>query len=75
MVGSSGTPWPVFTKGLRLSQVLSLNVVLKLRLLSQLSFVLYPYSQKGTLLSPRLSNNHSGFMCHVTFLFYFKLNY
>ena len=39
---------PVFTKGLRLSQVLGLNVVLKLRLLSQLSFVLNPYSQKGT---------------------------
>ena len=38
----------VFTKGFRLSQVLGLNVVLKLRLLSQLSFVLNPYSQKGT---------------------------
>ena len=35
-------------KGLRLSQVLGLNVVLKLRLLFQLSFVLYPYSEKGT---------------------------
>ena len=45
-------PWyqsgPVFMKGLRLSQVLGLNVVLKLRLLSQLNFVLKPYSQKGT---------------------------
>ena len=41
-------PGPVFTKGLRLSQVLDLNVVLKLRLLSQLSFVLNPYSQKAT---------------------------
>ena len=30
------------------SQVLGLNVVLKLRLLSQLSFALNPYSQKGT---------------------------
>ena len=39
---------PVFTKGLRLSQVLGLNVVLKLRLLSQLSFVLKPYSQRVT---------------------------
>ena len=41
-------PGPVFTKGLRLSQVLGLNVVLKLRLLSQLSFVLKPYSQRVT---------------------------
>ena len=41
-------PGPVFTKGLRLNQVLGLNVVLKLRLLSQLNFVLNPYSQKGT---------------------------
>ena len=63
-------PGPVFTKGLRLSQVLGLNPVLKLRLLSQLSFVLKPYSQRMTYLSPRLSNNHSGFLCHVTFLFY-----
>ena len=39
---------PVFTKGLRLSQVLGLNVVLKLRLLSRLSFVLKPYSQRVT---------------------------
>ena len=62
-------------KGLRLSQVLGLNVVLKLRLLSQLSFVLNVDSQKGTKLSPILSNNHSGFMCHVTFLFFFKLHY
>ena len=38
----------VFTKGLRLSQVLGLNPVLKLRLLSQLSFVLKPYSQRMT---------------------------
>ena len=38
----------VFTKGLRLSQVLGLNLVLKLRLLSQLSFVLKPYSQRVT---------------------------
>ena len=38
----------VFTKGLRLSQVLGLNPVLKLRLLSQLSFVLKPYSQRVT---------------------------
>ena len=38
----------VFTKGLRLSQVLGLNPVLKLRLLSQLSFVLKPYSQTVT---------------------------
>ena len=29
------TPGPVFTKGLRLSQVLGFNPVLKLRLLSQ----------------------------------------
>ena len=42
------SPGPVFTKGLRLSQVLGLNVVLKLRLLSQLSFVLKPYSQRVT---------------------------
>ena len=41
-------PGPVFTKGLRLSQVLGLNVVLNLRLLSQLSFVLKPYSQRVT---------------------------
>ena len=39
-------PGSVFTKDL--SQVLGLNVVLKLRLLSQLSFVLNLYSQKGT---------------------------
>ena len=39
---------PVFTKGLRLSQVLGLNPVLKLRLLSQLSFILKPYSQRVT---------------------------
>ena len=39
---------PIFMKGLRLSQVLGLNPVLKLRLLSQLSFVLKPYSQKVT---------------------------
>ena len=38
----------VFMKGLRLSQVLGLNPVLKLRLLSQLSFVLIPYSQRVT---------------------------
>ena len=37
---------PVFTKGLRLSQVLDLNPVLKLRLLSQLSFVLKPVSRE-----------------------------
>ena len=43
-----GTPGPVFTKGLRLSQVLGLNPVLKLRLLSQLSFVLKLYSQRVT---------------------------
>ena len=41
-------PGPIFTKGLRLSQVLGLNPVLKLRLLSQLSFVLKPYSQRVT---------------------------
>ena len=45
---SQYNPGPVFTKGLRLSQVLGLNVVLKLRLLSQLSFVLKPYSQRVT---------------------------
>ena len=67
---SKTTPGPVFRKGLRLSQVLGLNPVLKLRLLSQLSFVLKPYSQRVTKLSPRLSINHSGFLCHVTFLFY-----
>ena len=33
-------PGPVFTKGLRLSQVLGLNVVLKLRLLSQKSKII-----------------------------------
>ena len=57
-------------KDLRLSQVLCLNPVLKLRLLSQLSFVLKPYLQRVTWLSPTLSNNHCGFLCHVTFLFY-----
>ena len=41
-------PGLVFTKGLRLSQVLGLNPALKLRLLSQLSFVLKPYSQRVT---------------------------
>ena len=41
-------PGPVFMKGLRLSQVLGLNVVLKLRLLSQLSFVLNPDLQRVT---------------------------
>ena len=39
---------PVFRKGLRLSQVIGLNPVLKLRLLSQLSFVLKLYSQRVT---------------------------
>ena len=63
------TQGPVFTKGLRLSQVLGLKSVLKLRLLSKLSFVFKPYSQSVTSLSPRLSNNHSDFLCHVTFLF------
>ena len=38
----------IFMKGLRLRQVLGLNPVLKLRLLSQLSFVLKPYSQRVT---------------------------
>ena len=38
----------VFTKGLRLIQVLGLNPVLKLRLLSQLSFVIKSYSQRVT---------------------------
>ena len=47
-VGIIYDPGPVFTKGLRLSQVLVLNVVFKLRVLSQLSFVLNAYSQKGT---------------------------
>ena len=42
------TAGPVFTKGLKLSQVLGLNPVLKLRLLSQLSFVLKPCSQRVT---------------------------
>ena len=42
------TPGLVFTKGLRLSQVFGLNPVLNLRLLSQLSFVLKPYSQRVT---------------------------
>ena len=64
----------VFTKSLRLSQVLGLNLVLKLRLLCQLSFVLKPYSQRVTELSRRLSNNHSGFLCHVTFCMYSKSN-
>ena len=41
-------PGLLFTKGLRLSQVLGLNPVLKLRLLSQLSYVLKPYSQRVT---------------------------
>ena len=41
-------PGLVFMKGLRLSQVLGLNVVLKLRLLSQISFALKPYSQRVT---------------------------
>ena len=42
--------WPglVFMKGLRLIQVLGLSVGSDLRLLSQLSFVLNPYSQKVT---------------------------
>ena len=65
---------PYFTKGLILSQVLGLNPVLKLRLFSQLSFVLKTYSQRVTKLSPRLSNNHSGVLCHVTFLFYSNYN-
>ena len=39
---------PIFTKGLRLSQVLGLNPGLKLRLLSQLNFVLNSYSQRVT---------------------------
>ena len=38
----------VFMKGLRLSQVLGLNPVLKLRFLSQLSSVVKPYSQRVT---------------------------
>ena len=41
-------PWLVFTKGQRLSQVLSLTVGFDLRLLSQLGYVLHLYSQKVT---------------------------
>ena len=55
----------VFTKGLRLSQVLGLNPVLKLRLLSQLSFVLKPYSQLSYVQDYQITT-----VCHVTFLFY-----
>ena len=47
-LNSALNPGPVFTKGLRLSQVLGLNPVLQLRLLSQLSFVLKPCSQRVT---------------------------
>ena len=38
----------VFIQGLHSRKVLGLNPVLKLRLLSQLSFVLKPYSQRVT---------------------------
>ena len=43
LVACTYIPGAIFTKGLRLSQVLGLKPVLKLRLLSQLSFVLKPY--------------------------------
>ena len=44
----------VFTKGLRLSQVLDLNVFLKFRLLSQLSFVLKHIFTKGDLAESKI---------------------
>ena len=57
------------------SQVLDLTVVLKLRLLSQLSFVINPYSQRVTLagtlvlsfstpINPMLSASQSKFSIH-----------
>ena len=42
-------PGLVFTKGLRLSPVLALNVSIKLRFLYRLIFVLNPYSQAESL--------------------------
>ena len=56
-------PGPVFTKGLRL------KCGLKVETFVSAKFCLKTIFTKGDL-SPRLSNNHSGFLCHVTFLFY-----
>ena len=50
-------------KGLRLSQP---ETGLSLSLLVQLSLCLKWFSQEGSQLRPSLSNNHSGFLCHVT---------
>ena len=47
-------PGLVFMKGLRLSQVLGLNPVLKLRLLSQLNFCLKTVFTKGDLAKSKI---------------------
>ena len=53
-------------KGLRLTPVSDWATGLNLSLLAQLSLCLKWFSQKGSQLRPSLSNNHSGFLCHVT---------
>ena len=55
-----------FMKGLRLSPVSGWATGSNLSLLAQLSLCLKWFSQKGSQLRPSLSNNHSGFLCHVT---------
>ena len=59
-------PGTDFMKGLRLSPVSDWATGLNLSLLAQLSLCLKWFSQKGSQLRPSLSNNHSGFLCHVT---------
>ena len=49
---------------------LRLKCGLKVETFVSAKFCLKSIFTKGDLASPRLSNNHSGFLCHVTFLFY-----
>ena len=61
-------------KGLRLSTVSGWITGSNLSLLTQLSLFPKWFLQKGSQLRPSLSNNHCGFLCHVT-LFVVKLFY
>ena len=55
-------------KGPRLSPVSGWVTGSNVSLFAQLSLCLKWFSQKGPQLRPNLSNNHSGFLCHVTLL-------
>ena len=59
-------PGADFMKGLRLSSVSGWATGSNLSLLAQPSLFLKWFSQKGSQLRPSLSNNHSGFLCHMT---------